>query len=933
MTSTRVRCLSAAALALASAAIPTLAAPWVTFVNETSSRLSAAGSVGATDDREKDYAWGDVDHDGDLDLVVVRKQPFTTPGKSAAVLFMNENGVLTDRTAQYASDSATPGDQGFLTPCNNRDVQLIDVDGDTWVDVVTATTISDGDPKYIGHPRVYRNKKADGLGNWLGFKYEEARIPAMLTKNGVAGKQPRFCSVAAGDLTGDGYPELWFGDYDSSGVGGGSPEGSNADFDDKLLINQGLANPGYFVDATDTRFSGLVPDGINAKFPVSAFGAAGAIVDMNGDGWKDIVKQTSLNDPRYVGMAYNKVSNPGFFETYDVVNQASPYFVSAGDLNNDNKLDLVITDDGSDRYLLNQGNTGGIPTFLSFTFSFKNMQSNLPADKSDDDGFGSASRIVDLDMDGFRDVLIADVDVDITGCGRRLHIYRNLGGAPGSNVTLQEQTEGTNCASFNGNPSSCLVASIPSDKLEGTFDVATMDIDGDTRPDLVIGRCTGTLVYRNVPPIDCQTLVCDDGDACNGVETCNPNSGCISGTPPNCNDSNVCTNDSCDQVLGCQHSNNSLSCSDGNACTTNDICSGGSCQGGPPPNCADTNACTTDSCNTTSGCVHTPLTCNDGNACTTDSCDTSSGCVFTNNTSPCNDGNACTTGDACSGGSCQAGAPLVCNDGNVCTTDSCNTASGCVFTNNSAPCSDNNACTTNDACGGGSCVGGPPPNCNDGNGCTIDSCNPTLGCVNANNTLPCNDGNACTTGDACGGGTCNGGAPLVCSDGNACTDDSCSPATGCTFAPNTAACSDGDACTTNDACSGGSCLGGTALSCDDADSCTVDGCDPGAGCTNVAPAVPGEVQELTLGRLSHESAEVALSWSADAMASSYNVYRGGRADLVDMACFAPGLPQAQTVDDGELPESGEVLFYLVTAESCSGESPLSGPHPNTNPCE
>jgi len=128
-------------------------------------------------------------------------------------------------------------------------------------------------------------------------------------------------------------------------------------------------------------------------------------------------------------------------------------------------------------------------------------------------------------------------------------------------------------------------------------------------------------------------------------------------------------------------------------------------------------------------------------------------------------------------------------------------------------------------------------------------------------------------------------------------------------------------------------MAGALVSCDDADSCTADSCDPGAGCTNVAPPVPGEVQALTLGRLSHESAEVALNWNVDAMAASYNVYRGGRADLVDMACFAPGLPQPSTVDDGELPASGEVLFYLVTAVSCSGESPLSGPHPNPSPCQ
>jgi hypothetical protein len=50
-----------------------------------------------------------------------------------------------------------------------------------------------------------------------------------------------------------------------------------------------------------------------------------------------------------------------------------------------------------------------------------------------------------------------------------------------------------------------------------------------------------------------------------------------------------------------------------------------------------------------------------------------------------------------------------------------------------------------------------PTGCDDGNPCTDDICDPTLGCVHSNNTLPCTDGNACTTNDACNGGVCVGG--------------------------------------------------------------------------------------------------------------------------------------------------------------------------------
>src|SRR5206468_2791612 len=106
---------------------------------------------------------------------------------------------------------------------------------------------------------------------------------------------------------------------------------------------------------------------------------------------------------------------------------------------------------------------------------------------------------------------------------------------------------------------------------------------------------------------------------------------------------------------------------------------------------------------------YTPHSCDDDNICTDDSCDPAvpDGCVHANNTASCDDGSACTINDACAEGTCVPGAPRNCNDGNVCTDDSCNPSSGCVNTNNTAPCTDGNACTLNDQCNGaGACVGG-----------------------------------------------------------------------------------------------------------------------------------------------------------------------------------------------------------------------------------
>ena len=422
-----------------------MAGGFANFTNQTSSRLVADNELGANDSQEKDYAWGDVDLDGDIDLVCVRKEPFTTTGRDINVLFMNEGGVLVDRTISYATATDVAGDQGFLTPTNDRDIILHDLDLDGWLDMITVTTLTDNATKELSHPRIYINLgEIDGI--WQGFRFENDRIPQM---HATAG--PRFCSLAVGDVTGDGFPDLYFGDYDSGNT-------QIYDYNNRLLINDGNA---FFADQSTQRMTD--------EMLLSAFGAASNIADINGDGVNDVVKQTSLNPPQHVAITYNNENNEGYFNGYDIIDQAAPYFVTVGDLNGDGRLDLVVVDDGSDHYYLNSGNGGdGFANFDSFTFE-------------NSDGFGGNAIIDDINNDGHNDVIITDVDVDISGCSRTTHIYRNLGNTP--NVTMSEQFVG-----------------ISSSELKGVHDVAVFDINGDGWLDLVMGRCNSTEVWIQDSP-------------------------------------------------------------------------------------------------------------------------------------------------------------------------------------------------------------------------------------------------------------------------------------------------------------------------------------------------------------------------------------------------------------------------------------------------
>jgi hypothetical protein len=44
---------------------------------------------------------------------------------------------------------------------------------------------------------------------------------------------------------------------------------------------------------------------------------------------------------------------------------------------------------------------------------------------------------------------------------------------------------------------------------------------------------------------------CDDHDVCNGVEICNPASGCKDGPDLVCDDGDACSTDACDPIAGC----------------------------------------------------------------------------------------------------------------------------------------------------------------------------------------------------------------------------------------------------------------------------------------------------------------------------------------------------------------------------------------------
>ena len=316
---------------------------------------------------------------------------------------------------------------------------------------------------------------------------------------------------------------------------------------------------------------------------------------------------------------------------------------------------------------------------------------------------------------------------------------------------------------------------------------------------------TGLCVETQAPP----GTDCDDGDTCTTKERCLD--GICSGLEfMDCDDQNPCTADNCQEGT-CINEAVEVSCEDGNPCTAGDQCAEGECIPG-----------------------NQQLNCNDENPCTDDACSSVEGCIHQANKKACEDGDPCTLGDQCSGSQCITGPGILnCDDNNNCTNESCIPMEGCVVAVNPVACDDEDPCTT-DECdmASGECSHVPmvcdnlcltptpvgtecgclPKVCDDDNFCTVESCQPDIGCLFKADPSICDDENPCTV-DTCLAETSTCGHMAVpCEDDNPCTADTCDPLSGkCIFDGlllQGTSCSDEDECTEPDLCIDGECASG-----------------------------------------------------------------------------------------------------------------------------
>jgi cysteine-rich repeat protein len=303
--------------------------------------------------------------------------------------------------------------------------------------------------------------------------------------------------------------------------------------------------------------------------------------------------------------------------------------------------------------------------------------------------------------------------------------------------------------------------------------------------------CSSTCAFESSGSPCNNGLFCTVGEACDGAGTCG------GGAPRDCDDGIGCTVDSCNEGTdSCVNTPDDTACDDGLFCNGAETCDATQdCQAGTPVDCDDADICTDDSCDeATDSCdnifdpgndpscaagtcgngqVEAGEECDDGNTLDGDCC--SSTCQFEPIGSTCDDGLFCTVDEACDGaGTCGGGNPRDCSDGVGCTADTCNeTTDTCVNLPTDAVCDDGVFCNGMEICDPAQdCQPGTPVDCDDADICTDDSCNEAESrcdnIFNAGNAPECAeqcpdlDGDSFSTaGGSCGEVDCDDDDPGV----------------------------------------------------------------------------------------------------------------------------------------------------------------------------